>query len=148
METDRDSSGGTSPSRQGAGTETSVAQNLSSMAAALRNYSGKNADSPRIFHPEASYRRKGGVRGGPGWPHHRWARPGPGPRPLVVRAPSSPLRLPFGPRPSSGQNRSFGLRFVQFREYFLCSFSETQKTAENRELALWHLVNRLVPEIA
>jgi hypothetical protein len=38
-----------------------------------------------------------------------------------------PLRLPFGPRPSSGQNRSFGLRFVQFQEYFLCSFSETQK---------------------
>jgi hypothetical protein len=25
------------------------------------------------------------------------------------------------------KNRRFGLRFVQFREYFLCNFSETQK---------------------
>jgi hypothetical protein len=44
IETDGDGSGGTSPSRQGAGTETSVPRNLSSMAAELRNYSGKNAD--------------------------------------------------------------------------------------------------------
>jgi hypothetical protein len=44
METDGDGSGGTSPSRQGARTETSVPQNLSSMAAALRNYFGKNAN--------------------------------------------------------------------------------------------------------
>jgi hypothetical protein len=44
METDGDSSGGTSPSRQGARTEISIPQNLSSMAAALRNYSRKNTD--------------------------------------------------------------------------------------------------------
>ena len=37
------------------------------------------------------------------------------------------------------------IRFIRFQEYFLNRFSET-KTAENRELALWHLVNRLVPE--
>jgi hypothetical protein len=30
----------------------------------------------------------------------------------------------------------------------MCNFSKTQKIAENRELALWHLVNRLVPENA
>jgi hypothetical protein len=41
--------------------------------------------------------------------------------------PLAPLRLSFGPRPASGKNWSFGGRFVQFREYFLCSFSETQK---------------------
>jgi hypothetical protein len=42
--------------------------------------------------------------------------------------------LPPGPPPSLlwtpsrvGKNRNFGLRFVQFREYFLCNFSETQK---------------------
>jgi hypothetical protein len=69
METDGDGSGGTSPSRQGAGTKTSVPRNLSSMAAALRNYSGKNADSPRVFHPEALYRRRGVVRGMLGHPH-------------------------------------------------------------------------------
>jgi hypothetical protein len=44
METDRDGSGGTSPSPQGAGTETSVPRNSSAMAAELRNCSGKNAD--------------------------------------------------------------------------------------------------------
>jgi hypothetical protein len=49
--------------------------------------------------------------------------------------PLAPLRLPFGPRPSSGENRSFGLRFVQFREYFLCSFSETQK---QQKIGNWH----------
>jgi hypothetical protein len=45
METDGDGSGGTSPSRQGVETETSIPRNWSSMAAELRNCSGKNADS-------------------------------------------------------------------------------------------------------
>jgi hypothetical protein len=39
----------------------------------------------------------------------------------------APLRLSFGLRLASGKNRRFGLYFVQFREYFLCNFSETQK---------------------
>jgi hypothetical protein len=56
METDGDGSGGTSLSRQGAGTETSITRNLSLMAAALRNCSGKNADLFRVFHREAFYR--------------------------------------------------------------------------------------------
>jgi hypothetical protein len=56
METNGDGSGGTSPSWQSAGTETSVTQNLSSMAAALRNYFGKNADCFRVFRREALYR--------------------------------------------------------------------------------------------
>jgi hypothetical protein len=37
----------------------------------------------------------------------------------------APLRLFFGLCLVSGENRNFGLRFVQFREYFLCNFSET-----------------------
>jgi hypothetical protein len=49
METDGDGSGGTSLSRQGAGTETSVPRNLSSTAAVLRNCSGKNADCFRVW---------------------------------------------------------------------------------------------------
>jgi hypothetical protein len=57
--------------------------------------------------------------------------------PLWCGQPLAPLRLPFGPRPSSGQNRSFGLRFVQFREYFLCSFSETLKRQKTWN---WHCV--------
>jgi hypothetical protein len=69
METDGDGSGGTSPSRQGARTETSVLQNLSVAAAELRNCFWKIADSFRVFCPEASYRRRGVVRGLPGCPH-------------------------------------------------------------------------------
>jgi hypothetical protein len=49
METDRDGSGGTSPSGQGAGTKTSVPRNSSVAAVELRNYSGKNADCFRVF---------------------------------------------------------------------------------------------------
>jgi hypothetical protein len=58
--------------------------------------------------------------------------------------------LPPGPPPSLlwtpsrvGKNRNFRLLFIQFREYFLCNFFETQK-----QQALCHLVNRLVPENA
>jgi hypothetical protein len=90
METNGDDSGGTSPFRQGAETETSVPQNSSVVAAELRNSFWKIADSFRVFYPEALYRRRGVVRGLPGAPHTRWARPGAGPRPLRVRAASGP----------------------------------------------------------
>ena len=90
METDGDGSGGTSPSRQGAGTETSVPRNSSVAAAELRNSFWKIAESFRVFRPEASYRRRGDVRGGPRPPHTRVARPGPGPRQPCVRVASSP----------------------------------------------------------
>jgi hypothetical protein len=94
METNGDGSEGTSPSRQGAGTETSVPRNLSLTAAELRNYSGKNADSSRVFRREASYRRRGVVRGGPRWSHNGWARTGAGPCPSVVwAAPGRPPAL-------------------------------------------------------
>jgi hypothetical protein len=69
MEIDGDGSGGTSPSRQGAGTETFVPQNSSMAAAELRNCFWKIADSLRVFRPEASYRRRGVVRSGPRPPH-------------------------------------------------------------------------------
>jgi hypothetical protein len=68
METDGDGSGGTFPSRQGAGIETSVPRNSSAAAAELRNSFCKIADSPRVFYPEALYRRRGVVRGLPGRP--------------------------------------------------------------------------------
>jgi hypothetical protein len=60
----------------------------------------------------------------------------------------APLRLLFGSLEASVNIWTSGFCFVQFREYFLCNFSETQKQQKNRELALWHLVNRLVPENA
>jgi hypothetical protein len=62
-EVDGDGSGGNSPSRQGAGIETSVPQNWSSMAAVLRNFSGRNTDSFKVFASKALYRQRGDVRG-------------------------------------------------------------------------------------
>jgi hypothetical protein len=56
METDGDGSRGTSPSRQGARTETSVPRNSSVVAAELRNSFWKFADCFRVFRREASYR--------------------------------------------------------------------------------------------
>jgi hypothetical protein len=55
METGGDGSGVTFPSRQGAGTETYIPQNSSAVAAELQNSFWKITDSPRVFHPEASY---------------------------------------------------------------------------------------------
>jgi hypothetical protein len=90
METDGDGFRGTSPSREGAGTETSVTRNSLMAATELRNCFWKIADSSRVFHPEASYRRRGIVRGQPGAPHTRAAQPGPGPCHLCVRVASGP----------------------------------------------------------
>ena len=59
----------------------------------------------------------------------------------------APLRLLFGVLEDSVENKTVGFCFVQFREYFLCRISET-KNSRKQELALRHLVNRLVPENA
>jgi hypothetical protein len=67
--------------------------------------------------------RKGVVRGGASWPHHRVARPGAGPRPLGVSLARGPLRLVFRLLEALVNIRRFGFCFVQFREYFLCNFS-------------------------
>jgi hypothetical protein len=67
-ETDGDGFGGTSLSRQGARIETYVPRNSSAAAAELQNSFWKIADSPRVFRPEALYKRRGVVRGLPGAP--------------------------------------------------------------------------------
>jgi hypothetical protein len=69
MATNGDGYGGTSPSWQGVGTETSVPQNSSVAVVALRNCSGNFTDSPRVFRPAALYRQRGIVRGLPGHPY-------------------------------------------------------------------------------
>jgi hypothetical protein len=56
IETDGDGSGGTFPSRQSAGTETSNPRNLSVAAAELQNCSGNFADPFRVFRQEATRR--------------------------------------------------------------------------------------------
>jgi hypothetical protein len=49
--------------------------------------------------------------------------------PLVV-----PLRLLFGSLEASRKNKTSGTCFVQFREYFLCITSETQKQQKTGNL--------------
>jgi hypothetical protein len=127
METDGDGFGGTSPSQQGAGTETSVPRNLSSMAAELRNCSGKNADSPRFSVGRLLVGEGASSGGDQGLLTIGVRGQGLGHAPSLCGQPLAPLQLPFGPRPLSGKNRNSRTCFVRFREYFLCSFSKTQK---------------------
>jgi hypothetical protein len=46
---------------------------------------------------------------------------------LLCGRPVAPLHLLFGLLEASVNFWMFGFCFVQFREYFLCNFSETQK---------------------
>jgi hypothetical protein len=94
------------------------------------------------------YRWKDDVRGGPRRPHTGPARPGVGPRHPCVWGPG-------GPTPSLLQiSGSFWVKY-DFRNLFrpilrifpVYHFWNT-KTAKNRKLALWQLINRLVPENA
>src|SRR5215204_1073806 len=99
------------------------------------------------FATEALSRRKGRSRGHTRAPHYRSARPRGRPRHPMVWAPRGQLRLLFGLLEASWQNRTLGVDFVQFREYFVTRISET-KNSRKQQLALRHLVNRLVPENA
>ena len=89
-------SGGTSPSRWRAETETPVPQILASRWRRLWNFSRIVAYLFRVFEAETLYRRKGSLGGGLVGPHHRVARPPPWPRRLVGRGPTAPSgRLSF-----------------------------------------------------
>jgi hypothetical protein len=89
----------------------------------------------RFSSPRRIYRRKGGIRRWARRPHHlvAWARGRPR-HPMVRLAPGSPLSLLWTPS-RVGKNRNFGFCFIQFREYFPCSFSKTQK---QQKIGNWH----------
>jgi hypothetical protein len=127
METDGDGSGGTSLSRQGAGTETSVPRNC----LRWRRHCGtvlRKTLTPLGFSVPRLYIGEGALSGGgQGALTHRGHGQGPGHAALLCGALMAPLRLLFGSLEASVSFWMFGFCFVQFREYFLCSFSETQK---------------------
>jgi hypothetical protein len=79
----------------------------------------------RFFPTGGLYRRRGGVKGGPGA----------GRTTLWCGRPVAPLYLLFGLLEASLNNRRFIFCFIQFREYFLCNFSETQK---QQKIGNWH----------
>jgi hypothetical protein len=58
---------------------------------------------------------------------HRGCGQGLGRAALLCGRLVAPLRLLFSPLEASVNFWMFGFCFVQFREYFLCNFSETQK---------------------
>jgi hypothetical protein len=60
---------------------------------------------------------------------------------LVCGALMAPLRLLFRSLEASGKNKTSGTCFVKFREYFLCSFSETQK---QQKTGNWHYGDLLI----
>jgi hypothetical protein len=137
-------SGGDSPLWQVPGRASGPSQSRVDDGSGLLYVSWKIDRGLRVFPSRRIYRRKGDMRRWARWPHYLVARPGASPRHhMVWLAPGSPSSLLLTPS-RVGQYRNFGFSFVQFREYFLCSFSRNTKTAENRELALWHLVNRVV----
>ena len=122
----------------------------------VRKYSRNwTKSTPRgLFFHEASRRPRGKGSGATRRRHSRAARPrswprgqGPGRTALWCRHLVAPLRLSLGLLEASWQNRPLGVDFVQFREYFLTRISET-KNSRKQQLALRHLVNRLVPENA
>jgi hypothetical protein len=90
-------------------------------------FSRKEFGPPRVFPSRGLNRRKGDVTGWTGRSHPlvAWPRPGlrhhrvwlaHGPSPALLWTPSLCQVI-----------RDFSFCFVQFLEYFLCNFSETQK---------------------
>jgi hypothetical protein len=71
----------------------------------------------------------------PGLLTPRWRGQGLGRAGLVWGWPVAPLLHLFGSLEASGKNKTSGSCFVQFREYFLCSFSKTQK---QQKTGNWH----------
>jgi hypothetical protein len=89
----------------------------------------------RFFPSGGLYRQRGSVRGGPGRPHHQGRGAGAGHAALWCGRPVAPLRLLLSSLEASVNFWTFGFCFVQFREYFLCNFSETQK---QQKTGKWH----------
>jgi hypothetical protein len=72
---------------------------------------------------------------------HRRRGQGPGRSALLCGALVAPLCLLFGSLEALVNFWTFGFCFVQFREYFLCNFFETQK---QQKIENWHCGNLLI----
>jgi hypothetical protein len=89
-------SSGDSPLRQGAGKSFWTLPIFGSTVAADRDVFWKSDRAFRFFSSGGLYRRRGGVRGGPGWPHHQGRGPALSRAALWCGRPVAPLRLLFG----------------------------------------------------
>ena len=93
---DGDESGGTSPSRQGAGAGILVPRSLMAMAAEIGIASGEKGSGIRVSSTDLKYMPKGVTRGGQGCPGAPPARPRGGRMGRPPGAPVGPPRLYFG----------------------------------------------------
>ena len=136
-------SGGTSPSRRRAGTETSVPRNgVSRCRRRPWSLSGVSSIVVGFTRHERLYRRRGGVGRVPRGPPHRVGPPPLCPRwPMVWRPWASPWLALLAPW--VWRNR-ISVIFLDFSEHFgFWAFSAINRH-NKQKLALWHLVNSLV----
>jgi hypothetical protein len=120
-------SDGDSPLRQGAEKSFWTLPIFGSTAAADHDVFWKSDQVLRFF-PSGVFIGEGASSGvDRGSLTHRGRGPAPGHTALLCGALVAPLRLLFGSLEASVKFWATGFGFVQFREYFLCNFSETQK---------------------
>jgi hypothetical protein len=100
----------------------------------------------RVFASERIYRRKGDVRGWTRGPHHTLARPEGGATRWCGHL-GALLHLCFGLCLVSGKIGTSGFVSSNSENISRVTFLR-YKNSRKQELALWHLVNRLVPENA
>jgi hypothetical protein len=111
----------------------------------LQYVSWKSVCTLRVFPSKGIYRRKGDVRGWTRGPHHLVAWPGVAHATPWCGCPLAPLHLSFGLRLRVRQIGT--LAFVSSNsENISCVTFLKHKNNRKQELALWHLVNRLVLE--
>jgi hypothetical protein len=108
----------------------------------LQYFSWIDVRALRVFPMKWIYRQRGDVSGRLRGPNHLVARLGGDPRHPMVRPPPGLLRLSFGLRL---RVRSFVL---SNSENISCITFLKYKNSRKQELALWHLVNMVVPENA
>jgi hypothetical protein len=118
------------------------------MAVADRDVFWKSDWVLRFFPSGGLYRRRGDIRGGARWPHPRLARPGAWSRHPGMWAPGAPPPTLLQISGSFRVKYDFRNLFRPILRIFLVYHFWKTKIAENRKLALWQLVNRLVPENA
>jgi hypothetical protein len=128
-------SGGDSPLRQGAGKSFWTLPISGRRRRRIVMCFWKSDRTFRFFPLGGLYRRRGSVRSGPGGPHHRPARARVRLRPWWCGHPVAPFHLLFGSLEASVNMWTSGFCFVQFREYFRCNFSKTQKQQKTEN---WH----------
>src|SRR3954469_3515622 len=115
---DGDESGGTSPSRQGAGTGILSPRNLFSMAAEIGIASGEKGSGLWVSTPRGKYRRRGASRGPPGQPGGCPARPRVGAAPGTLLAPWLWSRLSPLVIPEASRQLIFNIIFAEFFWHF------------------------------